>query len=178
MRRSPLESILNVAHRERTALAVRGGRVRRLRLRCFHRLRPCWTAFLSILLCIVWSVTGRALPAPLAILALAVAIDQWLLVRALCYTPVIFDHQPHVICHMIMSVSHPRDPVHGVRLVALITELVEQYGWGQGRRDAPRSWPCVRRVCGLTSSPARGTGCTIIRPDRPHASSITERPAS
>ena len=35
-RRSPLESILNVA--------------KRLRLRCFHRLRPCWTAFLSILL--------------------------------------------------------------------------------------------------------------------------------
>ena len=34
-RRSHLESILNVAQR--------------LRLRCFHRLRPCWTAFLSIL---------------------------------------------------------------------------------------------------------------------------------
>jgi hypothetical protein len=33
--RSRLESILNVAQR--------------LRLRCFHRLRPCWTAFLSIL---------------------------------------------------------------------------------------------------------------------------------
>ncbi|MGH7148503.1 MAG: hypothetical protein ACREIJ_11480, partial [Nitrospiraceae bacterium] len=33
--RSHLESILNVAQR--------------LRLRCFHRLRPCWTAFLSIL---------------------------------------------------------------------------------------------------------------------------------
>jgi len=35
-RRSRLESILNVAER--------------LRLRCFHRLRPCWTAFLSTLL--------------------------------------------------------------------------------------------------------------------------------
>src|SRR6185436_651357 len=34
-RRSHLESILNVAQR--------------LRLRCFHRLRPCWTACLSIL---------------------------------------------------------------------------------------------------------------------------------
>jgi len=34
--RSHLESILNVAQR--------------LRLRCFHRLRPCWTNFLSILL--------------------------------------------------------------------------------------------------------------------------------
>jgi hypothetical protein len=34
-RRSHLESILNVAQR--------------LRLRCFHRLRPCWTNFLSIL---------------------------------------------------------------------------------------------------------------------------------
>jgi hypothetical protein len=45
-------------------------------------------------------------------------------------------------------------------------------------RDAPRSWHCVRRFCGLTSSPARGTGCTIIRPERSHASSITERPAS
>ena len=33
--RSNLESILNVA--------------RRLRLRCFHRLRPCWTNVLSIL---------------------------------------------------------------------------------------------------------------------------------
>jgi hypothetical protein len=33
--RSHLESILNVAQR--------------LRLRCFHRLRPCWTAILSIL---------------------------------------------------------------------------------------------------------------------------------
>ena len=33
-RRSHLESILNVAQR--------------LRLRCFHRLRPCWTTFLSI----------------------------------------------------------------------------------------------------------------------------------
>jgi hypothetical protein len=34
-RRSRLESILNVAQR--------------LRLRCFHQLRPCWTTFLSIL---------------------------------------------------------------------------------------------------------------------------------
>ena len=34
-RRSHLESILNVAQR--------------LRLRCFHRLRPCWTDFLSTL---------------------------------------------------------------------------------------------------------------------------------
>ena len=33
--RSHLESILNVAQR--------------LRLRCFHRLRPCWTNFLNIL---------------------------------------------------------------------------------------------------------------------------------
>ena len=33
--RSRLESILNVAQR--------------LRLRCFHRLRPCWTSFLSVL---------------------------------------------------------------------------------------------------------------------------------
>ena len=32
---SHLESILNVAQR--------------LRLRCFHRLRPCWTNFLNIL---------------------------------------------------------------------------------------------------------------------------------
>ena len=34
-RRSHLESILNVAQR--------------LRLRCFHRLRPSWTVFLSSL---------------------------------------------------------------------------------------------------------------------------------
>jgi hypothetical protein len=37
--RSRLESILNVAQR--------------LRLRCFHRLRPRWTAFLSTLQTIV-----------------------------------------------------------------------------------------------------------------------------
>jgi len=35
---------------EQAVLAAWGGRVRRgVRLRCFHRLRPCWTAFLSIL---------------------------------------------------------------------------------------------------------------------------------
>ena len=34
------------------------------------------------------------------------------------------------------------------------------------------------RFAQLTSSPARGTGCTIIRTGRPHASSITERPPS
>ena len=42
--RSRLESILNVALR--------------LRFRCFHRLRPCWTAFLSILrgiLLLLWT---------------------------------------------------------------------------------------------------------------------------
>ena len=42
--RSHLKSILNVAQR--------------LRLRCFHRLRPCWTAILSILLEAVWE-TGH-----------------------------------------------------------------------------------------------------------------------
>src|SRR5437868_14456389 len=46
---SHLESIFNVANRDRTALAVRGGWVRKLRLRCFLRARPCWTSFLSVL---------------------------------------------------------------------------------------------------------------------------------
>jgi hypothetical protein len=119
---------------------------------------------LSILLCIVWSVTGRALPARLAILALAVAIDRGSSFVQYTYAYAILlicGHYPYAIRHTLMSSAHPRDPLHGITLEAIITELVEQYGWVE-----------------LTSSPARGTGCTIIRPEHPHASSITERPAS
>jgi uncharacterized protein YhaN len=50
-RRSHLESILNVAER--------------LRLRCFHRLRPCWTDVLSILRessCIRSHITSIGVP--------------------------------------------------------------------------------------------------------------------
>ena len=42
VRRSHLQSILNVAHRDRTALAVRGGWVRKLRLRCFLGCGLAW----------------------------------------------------------------------------------------------------------------------------------------
>ena len=39
-------------------------------------------------------------------------------------------------------------------------------------------WHCVIRFRRLTSSSARGTGCSIIRTGRAHASSITVRPPS
>ena len=46
-----------------------------------------------------------------------------------------------------------------------------------GESDASRRYLCPA-LRSLTSSPARGTGCTIIRTGRTHASSITERPPS
>ena len=48
-RRSHLGGILNVPTGERAGLAARGGRVRNIRLRCGHRLRPCWMTVLTIL---------------------------------------------------------------------------------------------------------------------------------
>jgi hypothetical protein len=48
--RSRLESILNVTHTGKELFQQLGvGRVRMLRLRCFHRLRPCWMNFLNVL---------------------------------------------------------------------------------------------------------------------------------
>lgn len=52
-------------------------------------------------------------------------------------------HQQYAIalsCHMpcatrIMSISHPRDPLHGVTLETIVTTLVERHGWVElGRR--------------------------------------------
>lgn len=32
-------------------------------------------------------------------------------------------------------ISHPRDPLHGVTLETIVTQLVERHGWGElGRR--------------------------------------------
>ena len=36
-----------------------------------------------------------------------------------------------------MSVSHPRDPLHGITLEAIFTELVELYGWVEMGRRVP-----------------------------------------
>jgi uncharacterized protein (DUF2132 family) len=50
---------------------------------------------------------------------------------AICYELVIFGHQPHVIHYTLMSVSHPRDPLHGITLETIVKELVERYGWAE-----------------------------------------------
>ena len=36
-----------------------------------------------------------------------------------------------------MSVSHPRDPLHGITLETIIKELVERYGWAEMGRRVP-----------------------------------------
>ena len=56
---------------------------------------------------------------------------------AICYELVIFGHRPHVIHHTLMSVSHPRDPLHGITLETIIKELVERYGWAEMGRRVP-----------------------------------------
>ena len=33
--------------------------------------------------------------------------------------------------HTLMSVSHPRDPLHGITLETIIKELVQRYGWAE-----------------------------------------------
>ena len=53
------------------------------------------------------------------------------LLYAICYELVIFGRQPHVIHNTLMSVSHPRDPLHGITLETIIRELVERYGWAE-----------------------------------------------
>ncbi len=79
--------------------------------------------------------------ARLAILVLVVAIDQWLLVRAICqklYGIIsLFSHYPYAIRHTRMSSSHPRDPLHGITLETIIKELVERYGWAEMGRRVP-----------------------------------------
>ena len=37
----------------------------------------------------------------------------------------------------IMSVSHPRDPLHGITLESIVKELVERYGWDEMGRRVP-----------------------------------------
>ena len=56
---------------------------------------------------------------------------------AIRYQPVIFGDQIHVIRHTLMSVSHPRDPLHGITLETIIMELVERYGWAEMGRRVP-----------------------------------------
>ena len=56
---------------------------------------------------------------------------------AIRYQPFIYGHQPHVIRHRLMSVSHPRNPLHGITLETIIKELVERYGWAEMGRRVP-----------------------------------------
>jgi uncharacterized protein (DUF2132 family) len=56
---------------------------------------------------------------------------------AIRYERFIFSHQPHVICLARMSVSHPRDPLHGITLETIIKELVERFGWAEMGRRVP-----------------------------------------
>jgi uncharacterized protein (DUF2132 family) len=56
---------------------------------------------------------------------------------AIRYKPLIFSHQPYAIHLTIMTVSHPRDPLHGITLETIIKELVERYGWAEMGRRVP-----------------------------------------
>ena len=56
---------------------------------------------------------------------------------AIGYERLILNHQPHVICQTLMSVSHPRDPLHGITLETIIKELVERFGWAEMGRRVP-----------------------------------------
>ncbi len=54
-----------------------------------------------------------------------------------------------------MSVPTPSDPLHGVTLEQLLTELVEHYGWGElGQR--------VKVRC-FTSNPSVKSSLTFLR---------------
>ena len=50
---------------------------------------------------------------------------------AICYGPFSVGYQRHVICHTLMSISYPRDPLHGITLETIIKELVERFGWAE-----------------------------------------------
>ena len=56
---------------------------------------------------------------------------------AIRYEPFILGHQPYAVRHTIMSVSQPRDPLHGITLETIIKELVERYGWAEMGRRVP-----------------------------------------
>lgn len=56
---------------------------------------------------------------------------------AIRYQPVIFGDHIHAIRHTLMTVSHPRDPLHGITLETIIMELVERYGWAEMGRRVP-----------------------------------------
>ncbi len=48
-----------------------------------------------------------------------------------CYRP----SSSKVVNHTLMTIPHPRDPLHGVTLETIVTELVERHGWAElGRR--------------------------------------------
>jgi uncharacterized protein (DUF2132 family) len=55
------------------------------------------------------------------------------------YTISICELRPsdHASCSTIMSLSHPRDPLHGITLETIIKELVERYGWAEMGRRIP-----------------------------------------
>ena len=44
---------------------------------------------------------------------------------------------PYAIRHTRMSSAHPRDPLHGITLEAIVKELVERYGWAEMGRRVP-----------------------------------------
>ena len=56
---------------------------------------------------------------------------------AIRYPSARFGRQLHAICDTIMSLSHPRDPLHGITLESIIKELVERYGWAEMGRRVP-----------------------------------------
>jgi uncharacterized protein (DUF2132 family) len=56
---------------------------------------------------------------------------------AIRYVAFIFGYQPHIIYDTFMSISHPRDPLHGITLETIIKELVERYGWAEMGRRVP-----------------------------------------
>ena len=56
---------------------------------------------------------------------------------AIRYPSFIFGYQPHAIRHALMTVPHPRDPLHGITLETIIKELVERYGWAEMGKRVP-----------------------------------------
>ena len=56
---------------------------------------------------------------------------------------------------MYMSTEHPKDPLHGVTLEAIVARLVEQYGWEElGRRMPIRCF---------TNNPSIKSSLTFLR---------------
>jgi uncharacterized protein (DUF2132 family) len=46
-------------------------------------------------------------------------------------------HYLYAIRRTLMSLSHPRDPLHGITLETIIKKLVERYGWAEMGRRVP-----------------------------------------